>query len=159
MTRIHRIEIRETNCYLLQGASGTIIIDPGPLGGAATMRAGTAQAGIQPEDVRLIFVTHGHLDHYGVAPQAKDWCSAPVATHPSESAFSQDRRNALPPAQTLRGSVVRWFYLLLSPLAQFAPLQADIPIGDGEDLSPYGVDARVVPGAWALAGFDGCAHD
>ncbi|TEU18100.1 MAG: MBL fold metallo-hydrolase, partial [Anaerolineales bacterium] len=56
-------------------------------------------------DVRLILVTHGHLDHYGSAAEVKAWCSAPMAAHPGEREYSRDRRNALPPAQTLRGSL------------------------------------------------------
>jgi hydroxyacylglutathione hydrolase len=145
---IQRITIRETNCYLLQGDDGTVLIDPGPPGGAPAVMAAATKAGIQPSDVKLILVSHGHLDHYGAAAEVKAWCRAPVAAHRHEPAFSQDRRNALPPAQTLRGSVVRWFYLLFSPLARFVPLEADLLLDDGADLSPYGLDARLhlVPG-------------
>jgi hydroxyacylglutathione hydrolase len=163
MTHIHRIEIRETNCYLLQGTSGSMIIDPGPTGGARAVRTGVAEAGLQPGDIRLILVSHGHLDHYGAAPEIRGWCGAPVAAHRGEPTFSQDRLNALPPAQTLRGSLIRWFYLMLSPLAQFAPLQADILLDDGADLSPYGVEAQAIlvpghsPGSMAVLTTDGDA--
>lgn len=70
-------------------------------------------------------------------------------SHQSEPEFSRRRRNALPPAQTLRGSIFRWSYLLLSSLAHFAPLEADLLLeGGGVDLSPYGVDAQttLLPG-------------
>lgn len=141
---IQRIPVRETNCYLIHGDAGTVLIDPGPLGGAAEVVAQATEAGIRPGDVRLILVTHGHLDHYGAAAGVQAWCGAPVAAHPGEPRFSQDRRNALPPAQTLRGSVVRWVYLLLSPLAGFRPLVADLLLEDGADLAPYGVEAHTV---------------
>jgi glyoxylase-like metal-dependent hydrolase (beta-lactamase superfamily II) len=145
---IHRIAVHETNCYLVQGAEGTVLIDAGPHGAAKKIIAGTKAAGVSPQDIRLIFVTHGHLDHYGAAGEIKAWCGAPVAAYHSEPFFSQDKRNALPPAQTLRGSIVRWLYLLLSPLFPFAPLEPDILLDDSADLSPYGVDARtiLVPG-------------
>lgn len=141
---VHRIRVHETNCYLLRGDGSTLLIDPGPSGAANTAIARAAEVSIGPDGVRLILVTHGHLDHYGAAKEIKDWCGAPVAAHHSAPAFSQDRRNALPPAQTLRGSLVRWLYLLLSPVARFEPLEADILLDDGADLSAYGVDARVV---------------
>lgn len=139
-----RIEVRETNCYLLRGEESTVLIDPGPAGSTETVIAGAEAAGIQPGDIRLILVSHGHLDHYGAAAEIKAWCGAPVAAYPGEPEFSQDRRNALPPAQTLRGSIVRWFYLLLSPLARFAPLEADLLLEGGVDLSAYGVEAQTV---------------
>jgi hydroxyacylglutathione hydrolase len=142
--RVQRIAVSETNCYLLQGQTGTVLIDPGPPGGAVTVTTRAREVGIRPGDVRLILVSHGHLDHYGAAAEVKAWCGAPVGAYPGEPAFSQDRRNALPPAQTLRGSIVRWFYLLLSPMVHFVPLEADLFLDDGADLSPYGVDAQVV---------------
>ncbi len=141
---IARIKVGETNCYLLPGEGGVVLIDPGPPGGATVAIAGAEEVGIRPEDVRLILVSHGHLDHYGAVPEVKGWCDAPVAAYPGEPEFSQDRRNALPPAQTLRGSILRWFYLLLSPLARFTPLEADLLLDAGADLSAFGVDAETV---------------
>ena len=142
---IHRIRVRETNCYLVRGDGGTVLIDPGPSGGADIVIARAKEVSVQPDEVRLILVSHGHLDHYGAAPAVRDWCGARVAACHSAPAFSQDRRNALPPAQTVRGSLVRWLYLLLSPMARFEPLDADVLLDDSADLSPYGVDASVMP--------------
>ena len=158
---IHRIAVHETNCYLVQGAEGTVMIDAGPRGAARKIIAGTEAAGVSPQDIRLIFITHGHLDHYGAAGDIKAWCGAPVTTYHSEPFFSQDKRNALPPAQTLRGSIVRWLYLLLSPLFPFAPLEPDILLDDSADLSSYGVDARAIlvpghsPGSLAVVTTEG----
>jgi hydroxyacylglutathione hydrolase len=142
--RVERIAVHETNCYLLRGEGGVVLIDPGPPGVAGRVVASASAAGVQAADVRLIFVTHGHLDHYGAAAEVQALCGAPVAASPGEPEFSCDRRNALPPAQTLRGGLVRWFYLLLSPLAHFAPLEADVLLDDGADLSAYGLAARVL---------------
>lgn len=141
---VHPLRVRETACPLLQGSSGAILVDAGPPGGARTLIEGVRAAGVRPADIRLIFVTHAHLDHYGGVPEVKAWCGAPVAAHRDAPAFSRDRRHALPPAQTLRGSVVRWLYLLLSPLARPAPLEADLLLEDGADLSSFGVEARAV---------------
>lgn len=160
---VHRITVRETNCYLLQGKSGTVLIDPGPARGARTVIAEAERADVWPADVRLILITHGHLDHYGAAAEVRAWCGAPVAAQRGEPDFSRERRNALPPAQTLHGSLLRWFYLLFSPLVRFASLDADLLLDDGADLSPYGVDARVVlvpghsPGSLAVITAEGDA--
>ena len=141
---IVRIAVRETNCYLLMDDDGTMLIDPGPSGGADTIITGATTAGIQPADVRLILVSHGHLDHYGAAAEVKAWCGAPVAAFPGEAEFSQDRRNALPPAQTLRGSLVRGTYMLLAPMTHFAPLEADLLLDDKSDLLDYDLEAWTV---------------
>ncbi len=142
--RIHRIVARETNCYLLWGRQGAILIDAGPPGSRATIIAGVEEAGVRAEDLRLILISHGHLDHYGTAAELREWCGAPVAAPRGEPEFSLDRRNALPPAQTLRGSLVRWVYLLLAPMVHFAPLEADILFDDKADLLDYGLEAWTV---------------
>jgi glyoxylase-like metal-dependent hydrolase (beta-lactamase superfamily II) len=160
---IHRITVGETNCYLLESDDGAVLIDVGPHGAAQKIITGIESAGVSPQDVRLILVTHGHLDHYGAASEVGARCGAPVAAYRSAVAFSQNRRNALPPAQTLRGSIMRWFYLLLSPLFPFAPLEAEVSLEEGDYLSPYGVDAQIIlvpghsPGSLAVVTVEGDA--
>ena len=141
---IQRIAVRETNCYLLRGDAGTVLIDPGPPVGAAQVIA----AAHVPGDVRLIVVTHGHLDHYGAVAAVKAWCGAPVGADRDEPALSRDPRYALPPAGTIRGSVFRWAYLMVAPLWRFPLLETDIALDEGDSLEPYGVAAHVtrVPG-------------
>jgi glyoxylase-like metal-dependent hydrolase (beta-lactamase superfamily II) len=124
---------------------------------------GAAANGIRPDEIKLIFITHAHLDHYADYEALRDWCGAPVAAHPGALASSQQARSALPPAQTIRGSVIRWAYLLLSPLVPVVPLRADLLLEDGDSLEEYGVSSRVVavpghsPDSLAIVTTDGDA--
>ena len=102
---ITRITVGETNCYLLQGQGGTILLDAGPAGAAPAIMVGATSNGIRPEDIKLILITHGHLDHYGDAKAVQQWCGAPIAAHRDAPGASQRARNAVPPAQTVRGSL------------------------------------------------------
>lgn len=101
---ITRISVGETNCYLLAGSKGTIVVDAGPKGAASSIMVGAAANGIRSEDIRLICITHAHLDHYADYKALQDWCGAPLAAHPEALASSQQARSALPPAQTVRGA-------------------------------------------------------
>jgi hydroxyacylglutathione hydrolase len=141
---ITRITVGETNNYLLRGEEGVVLIDAGPPGAASAIMVGATANGIRPEEVRLILVTHAHLDHYGAVKAVQEWCGAPVAAHPDAPGQSRDRWAALPPAQTVRGSLIRWLYLFLSPLFPVISLEADVFLGEGHSLAAYGVDARIV---------------
>ena len=112
---VQRIEAGQTNCYLLRGPGGTILIDPGGLRSAEKVPTAAEEAGIGPQEISLISISQGHLDHYGAAPQIKAWCGAPVGAFRTEPAFSQERQNALLPAQTRRGSLFRWLFFCRRP--------------------------------------------
>ena len=141
---VHRFVVGPTNCYVLRGRDGAILIDPGPPSRGRTVIAGAEAAGIRPDEIRLILITHGHLDHYGCAPEVKAWSGAPVGAYRSEPEYSRHRLNALPPAQTLRGSIFRWVYMLFGPLAPFRPLEADVLFDDGATAVPYGMNAKLI---------------
>ena len=74
--RIHRIEvplpppIGFVNAYLVLHDPVTLI-DAGLLGhgNAERLKAGLKQYGIETNDVRRIALTHGHQDHYSLAPE------------------------------------------------------------------------------------------
>ncbi|HMB80283.1 MAG TPA: MBL fold metallo-hydrolase [Vicinamibacterales bacterium] len=50
---------------IVQGPGGVAIIDPGPSSTLPVLRAGLDRAGIALADVRVILLTHIHLDHAG----------------------------------------------------------------------------------------------
>lgn len=66
-----------TNSYVVQGTTGTVVIDPGPedAGHLANLRAAAG------DTVRLILVTHAHLDHSAAAPALSRATGAPVAAY------------------------------------------------------------------------------
>ncbi len=51
--------------YLLPGPDGWTIIETGPASTRDGLREGVRRAGISPEEITRIFVTHIHLDHSG----------------------------------------------------------------------------------------------
>jgi glyoxylase-like metal-dependent hydrolase (beta-lactamase superfamily II) len=51
--------------YLLPESEGWTMIETGPASCREALLAGVARAGVEPQDVRHVFVTHIHLDHAG----------------------------------------------------------------------------------------------
>ena len=76
--------LRYTLVYALHSAaSGWVIIDAGSDTdeGFQAFQAQLSEAGITPQEVGLIVITHGHPDHVGLARRVKELTGAPVAMH------------------------------------------------------------------------------
>jgi glyoxylase-like metal-dependent hydrolase (beta-lactamase superfamily II) len=70
--------------YLLVENGKAAFIETGPLLAAQRMMAGLAKAGLKPEDVDAIIVTHVHLDHAGGAGELMRQCpNAKLFVHKS----------------------------------------------------------------------------
>ncbi|MCA0295084.1 MAG: MBL fold metallo-hydrolase [Actinobacteria bacterium] len=71
------MELDGTNTWLLAGtgASGCVVVDPGPDGHPDHLRTVVAAA---PAPVALVLVTHGHLDHVGGLDAFAALAGAPV---------------------------------------------------------------------------------
>lgn len=76
--------IGAVNAYLLADPP-TTVVDPGPdtEAGYAALRDGLADAGIGIASVERIVITHGHVDHAGLAGRLNAECGARVLVHPA----------------------------------------------------------------------------
>ena len=75
--------LRYTLVYALHTASEWVIIDAGSDTdeGFQAFQAQLSEAGITPQEVGLIVITHGHPDHVGLARRVKELTGAPVVMH------------------------------------------------------------------------------
>jgi len=71
--------------YLVQFDGAAWMVDAGTDGDAswAAACAGIRSAGARPEDLRLILLTHGHVDHVGLVGRMTDASGAEVRAHES----------------------------------------------------------------------------
>lgn len=79
--------LRYTLVYLVSVPGGWVVIDAGlntDLGFEA-FKESLHEAGIQPSDVKLIVITHGHPDHAGLANRFKSLTGAKLAMHRLDS--------------------------------------------------------------------------
>ncbi len=140
---IFRIVLGLTNCYLVRGA-GTVIIDPGPRGGRVLPRL-LRCAGIRAGDVRLILLTHGHVDHVGSAADLRRLTGAPVAAHRLEQAWMESGFVAVPGGVTSWGRVLAAAMRAVAARLRFPPVRADILLDDlPTSLNRYGLSGQVI---------------
>jgi len=131
------------NCHLVRTDTGYILIDTGLHAKRTDLVKELESAGCKPGNLRLILITHGDLDHTGNAAYLRGRFGAPIALHRGEAAaveygdMTSNRRNR----PGIAARMILSFVSLLSRSDRFRP---DIDVDDGDDLSKYGFDAKVL---------------
>lgn len=131
--------------YILQDR-GTIMIGDGSPKKIQKFKKCLQKNSIEPEEIQLIILTHGHFDHTGAAKELKELTGAKIAIHHRDKDLLETGTKVMPPGVTVWGSalhsVLKTFWL---PFFQLTRTQTDIILGDeGMSLSEYGVEGKIL---------------
>jgi glyoxylase-like metal-dependent hydrolase (beta-lactamase superfamily II) len=139
----HRIPVGINNCYLLRG-NRTVLIDGGAPGGYKDFVRGLQELEIDPREIELIVLTHGHADHIGSLYEIQKLTKAKVAIHKADSGWVQNGNPPLPPGVTPWGrTLIRMATRFYKP--KITPCNVDYAFGGGGfSLREYGVPGQVI---------------
>lgn len=135
------------NTYLLKTGAGCFLIDAGIAKKRAQLEKELQEAGCRPGDLRLIIITHGHLDHVGNTAYLRDRYGAKVAMHRGDYGMVESGDMFV----EARGGVMIGlvgFLMKILGLSDYEKFTPDTYLEDGQDLSALGLDATIlyVPG-------------
>lgn len=142
---IKRIRLGFTNCYLLEGSEGYVIVDTGIIRQQKKFISGLHYHGIEPGQIRLIIITHGHFDHVGSLAAIKTLCNdCPVFIHPLEARRISIPEVAIPPGTNLLGKVISSLGMISRPILKFPPVTPEKFYTEEMDLIDYGIEGKVI---------------
>ncbi len=130
------------NCYLVKTPSGFILIDTGLPKRRSDLVKELETAGCGPGDLRLVIITHGHLDHNGNTAFLREKYGAKVAMHGGDSVMAESG-DMFTGVKGLTVAIIRMLLPLMG-MSRYDSFKPDIVLEDGQDLSEHGFDARVV---------------
>lgn len=138
---VHIIQAGLGCAHLIEYDRGLVLVDAGSRGNEHKILY--AMRSLGRDDLRLIFITHAHLDHYGNAAALRRLTGAPIAIHLADAGAMRRAESSL---GSVRGRGKLGLLLLRSGGTFLAPepTPADMLLDEGEDLSSYGLDAVVV---------------
>lgn len=141
---IHRVQSLIANIYLVETGSGVVLVDTGFASAAPSALQTLDQLGYMPRDVRLIFLSHVHIDHAGSAAKLRRETGAPIAMHRADVAKARAGHHNMPAGRGRAGKLIQHAFNGLHLKMQYEPFEPDVLLDEGDNLREYGLDARVL---------------
>ncbi|MGY4965995.1 MBL fold metallo-hydrolase [Streptomyces sp. 900105245] len=137
------------NAYLLLGRR-PVIVDAGTPGSGRKILDQITAHGVDPADVALIVITHGHIDHFGSAAELHRLTGAPVAGHMADLGPYRSGRAREPYLPT--GPMGRLMARNRKLRVRAEPVDPAVLIRGETGLEDYGLAARIMPTPGHTAG-------
>lgn len=144
VVRIPILPFGLVNAHLIVGQSGAVLVDAGLPDTESAVSKALGARGLSWRDVKLIVVTHAHIDHAGNAARLRELTGAPVCAHRGDLAHYSQRERMMFCAT---GAFGRLFFRTGLIQRAYTPFEPDILLEKDEslDLTSYGIAGRVLP--------------
>ncbi len=139
MVKIHRIASGNVNCYIVADNDNAILIDTG----RKKYREKILEK-CKEFHVSLIVLTHGHMDHCQNAAYLANALHIPIAMNKKDMDLILDNRKQYLLAKTLLGKIVLSVSLSSFEKDSLEVFEPILYLKNGDDLSEYGIAAKVV---------------
>ncbi len=147
VTSIHNISIFPLgmiNAFLLVNSKGCILIDTGLPDTQRKIEKVLNKLNLAFTDIKLIIITHAHIDHAGNTAKVKLLSGAPVIAHKGDLPYFRGE-------QTMHFCSTGWFGWLFKKTGaiqkSFTRFDPDILLSsqDNFDLNDFGINGKVIP--------------
>jgi glyoxylase-like metal-dependent hydrolase (beta-lactamase superfamily II) len=135
---VYGLDLGLARAYLLESQTGLVLVDAGSPGFEGRVLAALKTLGRQ--DLRLIFITHAHLDHFGSAAALRRCTGASIAIHKADALAMANGETHLGSVRG-RGRLVQALMPLVRCFLRPEPTQPDHLLIDGQRLDAFGLDA------------------
>lgn len=125
------------------------MIDTGDASDRVALEKALDQAMVTPENLKLVILTHGDFDHAGNAAFLHKKYGVRIAMHTNDSSMVERgdqnwNRKAKSDRISFFGRMIIFISSHFAKPIQFKTFKPDILLEDGQDLSEYGFDAKVL---------------
>lgn len=140
MVQITKINGGGSNCYLISENNSSILVDTG-----RKMKREFILNICKNANVKLIILTHGHIDHVENAAYLSKMLSVPVAINKKDMPLLKDNLCRQMRSKGFLGNVVRFFSEMSAKHMNLEQFDIDVFLNDGDNLlKDYGINARVI---------------
>lgn len=147
---IEIIDVGGVNCYLIKADDGFVLIDTGFSTKRTlldeVLKKALNKPGKEPEKLKLVILTHGDSDHAGNCKYLKENYGVEIAMHVDDSKMVENgdmtwNRKSKPDKISFTFKLVT---LAFGKNEDFDTFKPDIYLQDGQNLSEFGLSAKVI---------------
>ena len=139
---VRAIDVGIANVFVVMGKR-PILVDTGTAGSTEKLEAGLRDLGVEPRDLALVVITHGHADHCGGATRVRELSGAKVVAGAADlEVFERGYNRPMNPIG-VTAHLIKPF--IAPPFPGFTPDILVTPSAQPLDLRPFGVDGHVIP--------------
>ena len=132
-------------CYIIKDR-GAVLFDASYKGSGVSFSKLLSASNIQPEEIKLIIISHGDFDHAGGAKEISELTGAKIVMHQRDSENLEKAIFHWPEGVTPWGVVSRaMFKPLMKKKASFPAAKVDMVLDDqGLSIHEYGIAGKVI---------------
>ena len=142
--RVPILPLDMVNAFIIKSSQGCIAVDTGLPNSEKKFARVLKKNNLNFKDIKLIIVTHAHVDHAGSAVALRELSKAPIVAHSGDLAHLQQKETMTFCSTGWFGNLFLKTKLMIEPYQGFTP---DILLNNSETLSleKYGIDGLIVP--------------
>ncbi|MFC2098157.1 MBL fold metallo-hydrolase [Bacteroidota bacterium] len=141
------LKLKITNCYLIKGSNGFVMVDAAPPRSAPLFQKALKDLSIDPGEIKMVFITHGHWDHWGSLKKIKDLTGAQAAINYREKSWVEKAEVLLPGGIGAWGKSIVVLMKFMMPIirSQIESATVDIELQDDDfSLETFGIRGRLI---------------
>ncbi len=143
-TQIFSTQFGINRLYVIKD-KGAILIDSGQSKKGKAFRRFLERVSIDPNEIKLIVLTHGDFDHVGSAGEIKEITGAQIAIHEADKVNLEESRFHWPQGVTVWGKISHGLFAPLMSNLAIPHANADIVLGAADyPLETFGIDGKIV---------------
>jgi len=143
MAHVQTIKLGGVKCFLVQ-EEGLILIDTGTPEQHDRILKQVKKLGLNPHNIELIVITHGHGDHFGSAQKIKELTGAKLAVHKEDADIVKEGKKIFPPGLNAWGSFLAFIWRPIFSLINYTGVEPDIWLEEEFPLAEFGIKGKTI---------------
>ncbi len=144
MSDIFTIRLGFMKSFLLKAESGFILIDAGYPNKEQKLWKYLKKKKINPEEINLVIVTHGHFDHFGSLAKIVEKTKAKILVHENDQEMLKTGKSGEIKLHTKWGKFLEKLMGKRMRKVSVIPIKPDIVITDDYSLEEHGIKGKIL---------------